>query len=256
MAVLDRQTERAAEWVYTGVWRVLSDWFRVPQTPPTLPTPPGEEPDAFKPSSDYLRYLKLWFWIGLVVIDVAILVGWLFLMVAVWWLGLLLAVPAFLLAVVPDIVAYVAMHLRYDTTWYVMSGRSLRIRRGIWVIHEMTFTFENVQNVKVEQGPVQRFFGISDLIVETAGSGGGGDPHHPQKALNQGRIEGVCDAWALRDRVLAKLQPSKSAGLGDDAEWHDPVADQRDGNSRPRWTPDHISTLRSIRDELVAMRGV
>jgi uncharacterized membrane protein YdbT with pleckstrin-like domain len=44
--------------------------------------------------------------------------------------------------------AYIAIHLRYDTTWYVHGDRSLRIRRGIWVIHETTLTFENIQNVK------------------------------------------------------------------------------------------------------------
>lgn len=249
MAGLDRQTERAAEWVYTGVWRVLSNWFRVPQVPPTLPTAPGEKPDAFKPAASYLRYMKLWFWIALVVIDVAILIGWLVLTVAVWWLGLLLFVPALILAMVPDIVAYVAIHLRYDTTWYVMTDRSLRIRRGIWVIHEMTFTFENVQNVKVQQGPIQRLFGISDLIVETAGSGGGDPSQNPGAALNQGRVEGVADAWALRDRVLTKLKASRSVGLGDDAT----DAEQRRVPSANIWMPEHIRALRGIRDELTAL---
>lgn len=247
MTGLDRQTERAAEWVYTGIWRVLSDWFRVPKSPPTLPTSPGEVPDAFKPAKGYLRYLKLWFWIVLVVIDLAILIGWLVLTVAVWWLGLLLAVPALILAVVPDIVAYVAIHLRYDTTWYVMSERSLRIRRGIWIIHEMTFTFENVQNVKVQQGPLQRLFGISDLIVETAGSGG--NDEKGQAALNQGRVEGVADAWALRDRILAKLQKTRSSGLGDDVN----DSEHSDSAAATGWSKEHLQALRAIRNELVLM---
>jgi uncharacterized membrane protein YdbT with pleckstrin-like domain len=73
--------------------------------------------------------------------------------------------------IAPDVIAYVGLHLRYDTTWYVFTDRSLRIRRGIWVIHETTITFENVQNVAVAQGPVQRYFGIADVIVQTAGGG-------------------------------------------------------------------------------------
>jgi hypothetical protein len=32
--------------------------------------------------------------------------------------GLWLAPVAFVLAVLPDIIAYVAIHLRYETTWY------------------------------------------------------------------------------------------------------------------------------------------
>jgi membrane protein YdbS with pleckstrin-like domain len=244
----DRKTEHTAEWVYSGVWQVLSGWFRVPQTPPTLPVAAGEQPDAFKLAAGYIRYLKFWFWIVSILVGLAILIGWVALTIAVWWLGLLLAVPALLLAVVPGIVGYVAIHLRYDTTWYVMTERSLRIRRGIWVIHEMTFTFENVQNVKVQQGPLQRLFGVSDLIVETAGSGGNpsgqGGP-----ALNRGVVEGVTDAWALRDRVLARLKSSQSAGFGDE----DDVAETGAGKTGPGWTAEHIQALRSIRDELVLL---
>ena len=82
-----------------------------------------------------------------------------------------------------------ALHLRFDTTWYVMTERSLRIRRGIWVIREMTITFENVQNVKVQQGPLQRFFGISSLVVETAG-GGSAEPGKGH-AANQAIVVGA-----------------------------------------------------------------
>ena len=255
MAVSESRTERAAEWVYSGTWRVLSDWFRVPKTPPTLPVSEGESIDAFKPAAGYLRYLKMWFWIGLFVIDILILLGWLVLTVAVWWLGLLLFVPALIVVVVPDIVAYVAIHLRYDTTWYVMTDRSIRIRRGIWIIHEMTFTFENVQNVKVQQGPIQRLIGISDLIVETAGSGG--DPSGKAgPALNRGTVEGITDAWALRDRVLARLKASRTAGFGDDVqatEIHKPGPSHH--NTMPGWKAEHVDALRGIRDELAALNA-
>ncbi|MEZ6189744.1 MAG: PH domain-containing protein [Phycisphaerales bacterium] len=197
----------------------------------------------------------MWFWIGLFVIDMLILIGWIAVTIAVWWLGLLLFVPALIVAVVPDIVAYVAIHLRYDTTWYVMTDRSIRIHRGIWIIHEMTFTFENVQNVKVQQGPIQRLFGISDLIVETAGSGG--DPSGKSgPAMNMGIVEGITDAWALRDRVLVRLKASRSAGFGDDledAESDKPGLAHR--KSGPGWTAEHIEALRGIRDEVALVKG-
>ena len=112
-----------------------------------------------------MRYLKLYFWIALLAIDVAILVGWIALYIANPLAGMVLAVPALLVAVVPDIVAYVSIHLRYDTMWYVMTDRSLRCQRGIWVILEHTITFENVQNVYVQRGPVQQLFGISTIVV-------------------------------------------------------------------------------------------
>ena len=97
-----------------------------------------------------------------------------------------------------------------------MSNRSLRVRRGIWVIHEMTVTYENIQNVKVQQGPVQRLFGISNLIVETAGGsaeGGTGGLAMASRAV----IEGVRDAEPLRDRILEILRGSHSMGLSDES---------------------------------------
>ena len=145
----------------------------------------GSSVESFRPAEGFLKYLKLQFWIVLFLVDVAILGAWLALLIAVPVAGIVLAVPAFAIAVVPDIVAYVAIHLRYDTTWYVVSDRSMRIRRGIWIIQETTITFENVQNVAVSQGPLQRWFGIANLFVETAG--GGGSSQHADKGGAMGR---------------------------------------------------------------------
>ena len=248
MTERDTATDRAAEWVYSGVWQVLSNRFNVPATPPTLPTEAGETPDAFKPTRGHLRYMKLEYLISMTVVSVAIFIGWVVLTIALWWVGLLLFIPAALLVVAFWVVGYIALHLKYDTTWYVMTDRSLRIRRGIWVIREMTFTFENVQNVKVRQGPLQRMFGVSDLLVETAGAGA--DPsNHGGPALNQGVVQGVADAWALRDRVLAKLKTSQTAGFGDDLDAPIPPTSP----TAAGWSAEHLAALRSIRDELGAM---
>ena len=137
-----------------------------------------------------------------------------------------------------DILAYVALHLRYDTTWYVMSGRSLRIRRGIWIIRETTVTFENVQNVELKQGPLQRHFGISNLIVQTAGGGGSPNSGGAHRAI----IEGISDPARYREAIMARLRRSGTAGLGDEAE---------DEEGAVGWTREHLDVLREIRDEVV-----
>ncbi len=232
-----------AERTYRGVWAVLVPWFRVVPEPPELPALSGEPVVSFKPAEGYLRYLKFWFWLLLWPIDIVILVGWIAITVALPWLGAVLAIPALVLAVAPDVVAYVALHLRYDTMWYVMSDRSIRIRRGIWIIRETTITFENVQNVKVTQGPVQRHFGIANVVVETAGAAAAPGHGHTM-ASNQGVVEGIADAAALRDRILAKLRATDTAGLGDeDDDVRHPGAPVAG-----RITPEHVATLREIRD--------
>jgi membrane protein YdbS with pleckstrin-like domain len=250
---MNGRVEHLTSWVYSGVWGVLTRWFRVPDSPPSLPVSPGETVDSFRPATGFLRLLKVKFWIVLALIDGAIFITWLVITVAVPPVGIILFPFALAVAVLPDMIAYIAIHLRYDTTWYVMSERSLRIRRGIWVIHETTITFENVQNVAVRQGPVQRLFGIADVAVETAGGGGGQaqEAHGGQTtAAHRGLIEGVADAQRIRNLVLSRLRHSRSAGLGDEA--NDPVQPVTAFGS------EHLSTLREIRDAvrtLVATTG-
>ncbi|HBS27980.1 MAG TPA: hypothetical protein DEB06_00680, partial [Phycisphaerales bacterium] len=163
------------------MWGVLAGLFRVPREAPDLPVDSGESGDLgaelrrLRPSHGWLRLLKLKFWIALAAIDGGLLVVWLAILGGGHRTAALVTAPLFFVAIVlPDIVAYVAIHLRYDTTWYVLSGRSMRLRRGVMSVHETTITFENIQNVTVRQGPLLRWFGISDLQVETAGGGGGG----------------------------------------------------------------------------------
>lgn len=238
--------DKAAAWIYSGVWRAVVEWLRMPPAP-TLPTKPGEHVETFHPAPGFLKYLKFWFWLVLMVFDGLILFAWAIIFSLNTIVGWAL-LPLFLIvAVVPDIIAYIAIHLRYDTTWYVMSDRSMRLRRGVWTVTEISITHENVQNVKVRSGPVQRAFGISDVIVETAGAGGSsaGSGHHA--VSNQGLIEGIADAERIRDLIMRRVRASRSAGLGD--ERHEEVS------ASGMWTPAHLTVLREIRDELAPAAG-
>ncbi len=130
--------EDSARRVYEKIWVVLVEWFRVPEAPPVLPVAPGDAAVSFRPAPGFLRYLKFKFWVALSVVDMLLVLGWLAVLVALPILGVLLFAPMVVLVVLPDVVAYIAIHLRYDTPWYVMTSRSLRIRRGIWILHETT----------------------------------------------------------------------------------------------------------------------
>jgi membrane protein YdbS with pleckstrin-like domain len=204
----------ACKWCYRGVWGVLTKYFALPTEPPHLPSLEGEHVEYLRPSLAYLHYRKFLFWIGLFAIDVVLIILWI--AYSVWWpLGGLITAPIWLVViVVPDIIAYIAIHLRYDTTWYVLSDRSMRIRRGIWSIYETTITFENIQNANITQGPLQRWFGFANLLVMTAGGGGGAPGHEGTLAGSHvGILEGIDKPVQLRERILAKSQ--KHAGLGD-----------------------------------------
>jgi membrane protein YdbS with pleckstrin-like domain len=218
----------------------------VPVEPPVLPTGPDETVSTFRPDPAWLRYLQFRFWIGLGVAIVVILANSLAVLIAEFKVGIVVFLAEAMFTVVPAVVAFVALHLRYDSTWYVMSDRSLRIRRGIWIIHETTITYENIQNVSVNQGPVQRFFGIADVLVQTAGGGGGQQqPGQPAGGAHSGLIEGVKEAQRIRDVLVSRMRHSRSAGLGDEHHDHEHGA----------WTPQQIAVLREVRDAARALAG-
>ncbi len=237
----------ASRWIYRGVWGVLVRWFRVPEHPPELPCLPGDSLESFRPAEGFLRYLKLQFWLGFAVLGGVACFVWFAVLVASPVAGVVAAFPLATLIATLSASFYLAIHLRFDTTWYVMTGRSLRIRRGIWVIHETTITFENVQNVEIDQGPLQRWFGIADIRVDTAG---GSQPQPGNQAGaaaagHRGLIEGVRDAARIRDLILIRLRRSRTAGLGDE-HGTDPVANSG-------WTSAQLAALREIRDAALAL---
>lgn len=242
-----QRVEDASRWIYQGIWAALVRWFRVPAEPPSLPVAAGERLEVFRPSPAYLALLKMIFWIGLAAADGFMIVVWIFITVALPILGILLFPGLVVLVVLPDVLAYIGIHLRYDTTWYVVSSRSLRVRRGIWVIHETTITFENVQNVVVHQGPLQRWFGIADVIVQTAG--GGSSPHgHGQggglAGGHLGLVQGVANAHEIRDLILTRVRATRSTGLGDE---------RREDGEPAAWSAEEIAALREVRDAARAL---
>ena len=235
--------------VYKGFRAFLARILKVPMQPAEIPVGAGELLDSFHPAPGWLR---LNWWILSIV----------FLMMfgATTALAIILGVavgPAFIfLLVVPVFVllplfifSLLCLRLRYDCTWYVLTERALRIRRGLVVIQETTITYENVQNVNVRQGPLARMVGISNITVETAG--GGGAPAGTQATTHGGFIEGVEEAEALRDRIMAQVRKSRSAGLGDEhpSEWDGASACSTD---RPADWTRMATVLREIRDGLRA----
>src|SRR5690606_30104077 len=136
-------------------------------------------------------------------------------------------------------------HLKYDTMWYVMNARSLRCRRGIWRIVEHTITFENVQNVHVRRGPIQYFFGIWTIVVETAGA------TEPEGAShfavgNKAIMEGIDDPDRIRALILERVRRSRGTGIGE--------LPGEDARAAAVWRPEHVRVLRDIRNEIAELR--
>lgn len=52
-------------------------------------------------------------------------------------------------------------------TW-ALAPRAIELRRGVVVHHATSIPYERIQQIDVERGPLERMFGISQLVVRTA----------------------------------------------------------------------------------------
>jgi hypothetical protein len=129
-------------------------------------------------------------------------------------------------------ISYTALELDYEMRWYALSDRSLRIRSGVRHVREQTLSLANIQNVKLEQGPLERLFGFAGVKVRTAGGGASGDSHGKdekarEKSMHVGWLRGLDDAEAVRDRILAAVRRHRDAGVGG------PVVEAETGEADP-----------------------
>lgn len=89
-------------------------------------------------------------------------------------LGLADIVPAWLpgiaiLLVALVLVIYLPMK-RYRSRGYNMAADRLRVVKGVLFHADTVVPFSRVQHLDVEQGPIERAFGIARLILHTAGT--------------------------------------------------------------------------------------
>ena len=126
--------------------------------------------------------------------------------------------------------------LNYEMRWYIVTDRSLRLREGIFRVREMTLTYANVQNIAIQQGPLQRLLGIADVVVRTAGGGSSTDAHGNEghgagATMHTGTLRAVDNAEQVRDLILDRLRRLRDAGLGDPDDRHRQALEPEPGDS-------------------------
>lgn len=112
-------------------------------------------------------------------------------------------------------VTFAATRLEFELHWYIVTDRSLRIRTGLLRLQESTMSFANLQQVEIQQGPLQRLLGLADLRVQSAGGGAEHDPRQGRDSLHTGVFHGVENAAEIRDLILDRLRKFRETGLGD-----------------------------------------
>ena len=140
-----------------------------------------------------------------------------------WEAFVLIEVLTWGVFVVACVGTFLLLVWNYQCRYYILTDRCLRIQEGLWSFREQTFSLANIQDLDVRRGPLQRFLGIGDLVVRTAGGGGneeaglhGGSESHN---LHEGRLRGVAEPERIRDRLLQRMRDHsgsthKGSGLG------------------------------------------
>jgi membrane protein YdbS with pleckstrin-like domain len=131
-----------------------------------------------------------------------------------------LMIFVWLAALAAAAVSFLALRLAYLLRWYIVTDRSLRIRRGIFVVDELTMTYSNIQEVRVASGPLQLLLGLADVEVQAAGGGRG---ERGKRTGHVGRLEGLSNANEIRDLLMDRLRRYRDAGLGDTPHQTEPT---------------------------------
>ena len=204
---------------------LLLEWLKVPAEP----QPPAGSPGSirvFRASHNYYR-LQLIKWvfsqISVVVGILAFLVFWHSLAPrqipnAVRYLVGILELFGVVSFLIQLPVTLWLVRLDYEMRWYMVSDRSLRIRSGILNVSETTLTFANIQQITVEQGPLQRLLGISDLRVTTAGGGEQSAAPGRASTMHCGFFHGIDNAPQVKELMQERLRLLRDSGLGDPEE--------------------------------------
>jgi membrane protein YdbS with pleckstrin-like domain len=212
--------------LYEALKEPLLSLLRAPAQPPDPPLGTPGSVEIFRASPRYLTLQLLRHFGSLGTALAFELVAWTLMPapaeVPMWRGGAVFAVAAGMvvtLTLAAMLSRYFLIRLDYDMRYYILTDRSLRIRRGALTIEESTYTFANVQNLTLQQGPLERWLGITHLQLDTAGGGvqkGGGEG--TENLHHHGRLEGIDlqTAAELRDRILRLVRSYRDAGLGDE----------------------------------------
>ena len=214
-----------------SAWR--NSVMHLMRVPPEPEPPPGSPPRVFRAAPNYY-YFKLITWFAGHLLALMVLVPPVMaltlatrktvpiaVLVIFWTIGII-GVVTLLLRVT---IGYVIVRLDFEMRWYMISDRAIRIREGIITVREKTIALANIQNTVVKQGPLQRYLGIADVEVRTAGGGSDSAGHQGKggqigEPLHVGYFRGVDNAAEIREIILAGVRRHRDSGLGDPDEPH------------------------------------
>ncbi|NVO67867.1 PH domain-containing protein [Methanofollis tationis] len=148
-------------------------------------------------------------------------------------LPVILAIALGISAIAVFVGAWIPMY--YQSILYHLTPTEMTWRRGVWFRQTGIVPYNRITNVDIIQGPVMRYFGISDLRIQTAGYSA-----QPQAEI---KLMGIEEPEPLRELIMAQVRGRA------------PVAAATGGAETSGEEGDVIAELRAIRHLLEGMAG-
>lgn len=166
---------------------------------------------SLRPSEQWLAYRYLQTLFGFLNQFIGVGVGVVALVLKLGRWGVVLGIAVLLVQLVVIGFALVTTRVDFELRHYLVGDRSLRVAQGAWTREEVTLSYANVQNIEVNQGPLERLFGFKSLTISTAGADTtpGGENSHLVTLV------GLREADEVRALILGMLKHQRDAGLGD-----------------------------------------
>lgn len=146
------------------------------------------------------------------------------------WYGVLICfVSIFMIPLIPIWLLVASFYLKryFERLECELTTRSLRFKKGYIFHTERTIPLDKIQDLTFKEGPLLKYFGLSILRIETAGSSAQGGPDLS--------LIGIVDAFEFRSLVL---------------DQRDKVTDNQGSDSSSSSSETTIEILKEIRDSL------
>ena len=151
------------------------------------------------------------------------------------WYGVLICIlTVVMIPVIPIwlIIASFYLNRYFKRLECELTTRSLRFKKGYIFHTERTIPLDKIQDLTFKEGPLLKYFGLSILRIETAGSSAQGGPDLS--------LIGIVDAFDFRSMVL---------------DQRDKVTDNQGPGSSTEEKESSVEILKEIRDSLKRIEG-
>jgi membrane protein YdbS with pleckstrin-like domain len=239
--------------MYSPLKSLVVRLLKVPSAAPEPPAGTYASVQVFRASPRYLTYRLILFYIGVVVVFTALSIGLIASLIAEEYVATAIIVAVLPVLFLIAFTRWFVVRIDYELRHYIVTDRSLRVREGALIVREMTLTYANVQNLRIVQGPLQRAFGISDLLVDTAGGGATRKNESGAGSGHQFKLAGIENAREVRDLVLSYVRGfNRGSGLGD----LDDVEHERSSSAHSKLpaSGELVAALRAVHEAATKLR--